>query len=63
MSSNKILASVIAATVLNVATASTPVLTLEKQKHAAVMNELLDGITVVMGRPECTIKTVVGSSE
>lgn len=48
MSSKKILLGVAAVTVMNVASAATGSLVTEKQHQAAVMNDLLKGINVVM---------------
>ncbi len=60
MNSTKILTGVIAATIMNVASSSGMVV-IEKQNQAVMMNELLEGITVVMARPECTIKNSIDS--
>lgn len=56
MDSKNILVGVVAAAVINVASAASGNLVVEKQTQAAVMADLLNGITVVMARPECTIK-------
>lgn len=56
MSSKNILLGVAAAAVVNVASASNVSFLIEKQYQAAVMNELLDGMAVVISHPECTTK-------
>ncbi|MBA2656770.1 MAG: hypothetical protein H0U70_07260 [Tatlockia sp.] len=54
MDAKKILMGV-AAAVVNVAAASNP-MAIEKQAQATTMTNLLNGITVVLKSPECTIK-------
>lgn len=57
MSPNKVLLGAAIAAVVNVASASSaPSIQQEKQLQAETMNKLLDGITVVLRNPECTIK-------
>ncbi|MBX9703499.1 MAG: hypothetical protein K2X39_05040 [Silvanigrellaceae bacterium] len=56
MNSKHVLAGVMAATVLNGASASNDVVA-EKQVQAVVMTELLDGMSIRPTRPECTIKS------
>ncbi|MBA3537565.1 MAG: hypothetical protein H0T84_13315 [Tatlockia sp.] len=55
MNPKKILIGVAAATVVNVASASNPLI-IEKQSQAATMSKLLKDISVVLKNPECTIK-------
>lgn len=56
MSKNKILLGATIAAVVNVASASAPNIQHEKQLQAETMNKLLNGITVVLKNPECTVK-------
>ncbi|WP_019218393.1 hypothetical protein [Legionella tunisiensis] len=51
----KILIGVATAAVVNVASASNALL-IEKQQQAETISKLLDGITVSIKMPECTIK-------
>lgn len=55
MDAKKILIGVAAAAVVNVASAANPLL-VEKQKQAETISKLLDGITVSIKMPECTVK-------
>ena len=59
MNTKNVLVGLLAATAVNAASATTLINpTIEKQQQEKVMTNLLDGLTTVMGHPECTVKNV-----